>query len=258
MGDVVAAVDHYRDIPTTVRDALKRRMSRRQYDDIVSIERDAIKGRFAYASELREMHFANGQICNTVTRKRWSNQTVERGLVYCESGHCIVVPTVCRNVSRITRLGDRKVAGAQAEEPAPALAAPAPLLPADPAPGPLPVVPPAAAAPAAGPAESPSFQQVAEAKPELRVPGAAAPEAAPRPPVEGAVREPALPTEGVSRSRPGDVAVPLVSPLPFGQPATPVPNSTDPIAAIPEPGNWLLLLAGLAVVGYVAGRRRND
>ena len=27
MGDVVAAVDHYRDIPAAVRDALKRRMS---------------------------------------------------------------------------------------------------------------------------------------------------------------------------------------------------------------------------------------
>ena len=27
----------------------------------------------------------------------------ERGLVYCDSGNCILVPTVCRNVSRITR-----------------------------------------------------------------------------------------------------------------------------------------------------------
>jgi hypothetical protein len=27
------------------------------------------------------------------------------GLVYCEQEHCLIVPTVCRNVSRVTRTG---------------------------------------------------------------------------------------------------------------------------------------------------------
>jgi len=42
----------------------------------------------------------------------------ERGLVYCDSGQCILVPTVCRNVSRITRAG---VSPDHAEAPAPGI-----------------------------------------------------------------------------------------------------------------------------------------
>ena len=38
-----------------------------------------------------------------MTRAAWAPQTQERGLVYREAGQCILVPTVCRNVSRITR-----------------------------------------------------------------------------------------------------------------------------------------------------------
>ena len=45
MGDVVAAVDRYRDIPADVRARLKTRMAKRQYDDLVSIRRDSIDGR---------------------------------------------------------------------------------------------------------------------------------------------------------------------------------------------------------------------
>ena len=104
VGDVVAAVDRYADIPADVRGKLKARMAKRQYDEIATITRDGISGKARYEAAIRDMHFGAGQVCNTVTRSRWSSSHQERGLVYCESGHCIIVPTVCRNVSRITRL----------------------------------------------------------------------------------------------------------------------------------------------------------
>jgi hypothetical protein len=104
MGDVVAAVERYTDIPAQTRQRLKRRMAARAYDEIVTIGRDAITGRALYDSAIRDMHFGQGQVCATVTRSRWQAGMQERGLVYCEDSHCILVPTVCRNVSRIQRL----------------------------------------------------------------------------------------------------------------------------------------------------------
>ncbi len=104
MGDVVAAVDRYTDIPTAVRVRLKQRMQARQYDDFVDIRRDSISGRAAYEPTIRDMHFGLDRVCRQVTRERWSAQMHERGVVYCEQEHCLLVPTVCRNVSRINRL----------------------------------------------------------------------------------------------------------------------------------------------------------
>lgn len=103
MGDVVAAVDRYQDIPVAVRERLKARMTERKYDDWVSIRRDSIEGRNRYDPAIRDMHFGQGSICSETTRARWTAQMQERGFVYCEQGHCILVPTVCRNVSRISR-----------------------------------------------------------------------------------------------------------------------------------------------------------
>ena len=107
MGDVVAAVDRYRDIPPEVRARLKTRMAKREYGDLVSIRRDSItsRGTHAYGSTISDMHFGTHQVCRSVTRASWSPAMEERGLVYCESGHCILVPTVCRNVSRVSRRG---------------------------------------------------------------------------------------------------------------------------------------------------------
>lgn len=110
-GDVVAAVDRYQDIPAPVRARLKQRMATRQYDEIVTIGRDTISGRYRYSAQIRDMHFGDGQVCRTVDRSAWSSSAQERGLVYCEDGHCILVPTVCRNVSRVHREGPL-VAGA--------------------------------------------------------------------------------------------------------------------------------------------------
>lgn len=115
MGDVVAAVDRYTDIPTAVRVRLKQRMQARQYDDFVDIRRDSISGRVAYEPAIRDMHFGLDRVCRQVTRERWSAQMHERGVVYCEQEHCILVPTVCRNVSRIERR-PALVAGASGDD----------------------------------------------------------------------------------------------------------------------------------------------
>ena len=111
MGDVVLAVDDYKDIPESTRLKLKKRMADRQYEDMVTIKRDSIEGKSDYGAEIRDMHYgASGNVCRTVTRKKWTSEHAERGLVYCEDNHCIVVPTVCRNVSRIKRLPPKPVA----------------------------------------------------------------------------------------------------------------------------------------------------
>jgi hypothetical protein len=110
MGDVVAAVDRYADIPADVRQKLRQRMAERRYDDLVTIRRDSIDGGHEYSPAIREMHFGEGSVCGQISRSGWSAEMRERGLVYCESGHCILVPTVCRNVSRIERLPPRRVA----------------------------------------------------------------------------------------------------------------------------------------------------
>ena len=102
MGDILAAVERYRDIPPEVRGALKARMLAHQYDDIAVITRDTIRGVQTY-TDLRDMHFGEGRLCGRPSRALWSTQHVERGLVYCEAEHCLIVPTVCRNVSRVTR-----------------------------------------------------------------------------------------------------------------------------------------------------------
>ena len=119
-GDVVAAVDRYQDIPVAVREALKARMAARRYDEIATITRDDIVGAYRYEG-LRDMHFGRGTVCRSVTRDRWQPRVQERGLVYCEQGHCLIVPTVCRNVSRITRGPAQTAAAAESVGPPEAL-----------------------------------------------------------------------------------------------------------------------------------------
>ena len=101
MGEVPSAVRRYREIPAGVREKLQARMERLDYDEMVEIRRDVIVGKDHSYENLRGMHFGNGGFCEHVTRTSWSDDHRERGFVYCEQGHCILVPTVCRNVSRV-------------------------------------------------------------------------------------------------------------------------------------------------------------
>jgi len=223
MGDVVAAVDGYSDIPAPVRAALKQRMARRDYDDIAVIRRDTIVGKHRYGAELRDMHFGSGQVCRTITRSKWGTSAEERGLVYCEGDHCVIVPTVCRNVSRVTRVAPERTAQAS----------------------PLPVVPVPATETAElafePPAAGRSFAQQADPAQPAALPGLA-PGIAPG--VSGVA--PPGDADGGPRLTPQDPWVPGPS---FSGSLPP------PVVPIPEPGTWALWLLGLAGVGAAVRRR---
>ncbi len=309
MGDVVAAVDRYSDIPAPVRERLKSRMAARNYDEVVSIRRDAIVGQARYGAAITGMHFGAGQVCGTVNRAQWAPSAQERGLVYCESGHCILVPTVCRNVSRITR---QDAAAADAAAPGimaggvggsgggsggggsgggPGVPGPAEGMAA-------PGAESSAAASAAGGPSQASFSQAAAS------PGATSSYAAGAPDSVGAgggaagVAEPAhagswaaaagtglggvalggdsaalplrqlsalppenrgfltdggSPANGSSGSAIGPVTGPLTGPLtgPFVGPVSGLPNGgIGGVSPVPEPTSALLLLAGLAGLGW--------
>lgn len=102
-----SAIDHYMDIAPAIRAKLKQRIKRHQYDDLVTITRDQIEGTHSYQPQITDMHFGGKtkpQICMTTTRTKWPTTRKEIGLVYCEGQTCILIPTICNNVSRITRL----------------------------------------------------------------------------------------------------------------------------------------------------------
>ena len=254
-GDVPAAVDDYTDIPAETRARLKARMAKFAYDDIVSIRRDRIEGNYGYEPALLDMHFGNRRLCAQVTRQSWQPDHEERGLAYCEDGHCIVVPLVCRNVSRIVRLPPRVMSGP------PATGAPSHPLSFD---APAAGLPPVPAGPEGGgpttrtPLGAPP---VGEAPPATSTPPAPLP---PRPPVGEAPPAPAAPP---ATPLPPPEPPPVVTPPPTvpapppiePQPSPPLPPVTGmpplpqlpPAPPVPEPGSWWLwglgLLAGLAL-----------
>lgn len=260
-GDTVAAVDRYTDIPAPVRAALKQRMAKHQYDEIAAIRRDSIEGRYSY-SELRDMHFGQSQVCRTVTRDKWAPDAVERGLVYCESGHCLIVPTVCRNVSRVTRapLAPAAAAGSGAAAGADGgiAAAPQDELSFDPpAAGPAAAHSPAGSTPGgvslplvAG-GGSPSFAKLSWTDP---VAGFAQPAAVTSLPLGGG----GFGGDPVVRLEPNR----LVDSTPLsGDPRNPLDDSylgalpAPPLAPVPEASTYALMTLGLGLL-FIAARRR--
>jgi len=230
MGDVVAAVDHFSDIAPEVRARLKARVARRDYDDMVSIRRDSITGRARYGSTIHDMHFGDGRVCHGVTRASWSPTMQERGLVYCDSGQCILVPTVCRNISRITRA---EVSPEHAEAPDDPEAAGLPALPDGMGDGPLAMD------------TAPSFEPRA-ARPESISGIAAAPSSA---------SDDGRPAEGAGGPN-GDAHVPIALPLGgIGGVSGPGTGNLPSVVTtpVPEPSTWAGMLAGLA--GLLAMRR---
>ena len=226
MGDLPSAVDRYTDIPPDVRARLKQRMAARQYDEMVSIRRDSIVGKDVYQSAIRDMHFGNGSVCNTVSRNKWSADAEERGLVYCESGQCILVPTVCRNVSRINRAPGGGAAAA--------------------GPGELAFEPPAA-----GEAAAPAPETFENLPPT----GAGTPT-----PATGLAVVPTGPAlTGPIAGSPGYASPPLGGPIFIPAPPLVLPGSLPSIPAVPppvpEPGTWALMLGGIALLALLRKRR---
>jgi hypothetical protein len=264
-GDVAAAVQHYADIPAPVAARLQARIRARDFDDMAEIRRDQIQGKHQYAPELRDMHFGKGSICQTTSRSKWSDSATERGMVYCEGEHCLIVPTVCGNLSRVTRLAGPAIAGAGTapvtDEPlASSARSAAQAQPADTSPdGSAPDVggTPTASAGANNSApgfDGPSFGDLAGSDggptPGLGLPettGPVATASTPNPLPNGAPG-----WGGVSPIGPGwDRYDPVdIDRDPF----LPVALSVPSIPAIPEPGTGLLALLGL--VGIYARLRR--
>ncbi|RZL09334.1 MAG: hypothetical protein EOP40_10225 [Rubrivivax sp.] len=222
MGNVVASVDHYADIPPAIRERLKARMAEHQYDDVVTITRDAIQGEREYAPGITDMHFGENRVCREVTRKRWHPDRQHKGLVYCEQGHCLMLPTVCGNLSRIQPV--------RSDEP----------LDIEPAAGPPPATP--EATPAAAGAMPTDFDALP-------------------PTAAGSPEQPAAVPVGVPPSSPFwpynpffPPGVPLYPPYiwvpPPGYPPTVMPG-------VPEPAQWLQMLAGAAVLAGWWSRRRH-
>ncbi|MBW8843680.1 MAG: MHFG family PEP-CTERM protein [Burkholderiales bacterium] len=245
MGDVVAAVDHYQDIPVATREKLKARMKARSYDDIAVIERDGIKGKGSYAPEIRDMHFGPGAVCRSVTRTKWTATMQERGLVYCEDGQCILVPTVCRNVSRIRRL-DKPAAVAPARAGNVASSAregedTTPLEFEAPAAGPMAAggAPDSFSQGSGVPALSGGGSGPAQGGGLLSGGSSAGPQAA------SGGSFPSLVNLGMPALPPGTVRVA----------EGPIDLPTGNTPAVPEPGSWAMIGVGLLVIGYRVGRR---
>jgi hypothetical protein len=254
MGDVVAAVDRYADIPADVRQTLRRRMVERRYDDLVTIRRDSIEGGHEYSPTIRDMHFGEGSVCGQTSRSGWSAEMRERGLVYCESGHCILVPTVCRNVSRIERLPPRRVA----EDKPPAGGGGhggGELLFEPPAAGGN--IPPSFAEGVAPPQTGLGAGGTPMAGPAARWPGWSDPPLWAGPVAPGPGFDDVLGGRG-----PMAVLPPVIVPRPGPQ----LPPGTGdhggsvppplPLTPVPEPQTWALMAAGLALVGAAVRRRR--
>lgn len=229
MGDVVAAVDRYRDIPPLVRTRLKQRMADRNFDEFVTIGRDSIKGENHYDPKIRDMHFGAGTVCGNVSRAGWSASTKQASLVYCEGDHCILVPTVCRNVSRIHRLGTSEPKRGRADVGGPGSSTSLADEPAPPG-SELEIVPRGGSA---------------TTKPVVLE------------------RAPAVPPGLIGYQ--GGIPVTPIGTGGFGPPfrdgpttgidLTPVPETNVPAVPVPEPGQWMMMGLGLvAVIG--AARRR--
>ena len=132
MGNVPAAVDSYTFMPDATRAKIKARMEKREYDDIVTITRDKIEGKKQYDSVMHGMHSGKGSYCGIVKRT-WKPTQVERALTYCEGSFCVIVPTVCRNVSWIRRLDEPAAPPAIVKEEVPPFVPEVTIVPVPPA-----------------------------------------------------------------------------------------------------------------------------
>ncbi len=224
-GSIPAAIGAY-GFPQATQQALIAAFEARQFNDRVVITRDEIRGEHGYEPEVRAMHFGSrGVICGTVTRARWAAGHVERALVFCAEGECLAWPSVCGNLFRITprapaagTLGEGRLPPfvSSGGVPLPIGVAPAPDVAGfAPAPAPLPPTAPAVSLAAPG-----SFGE--GTTPTMLAPAA-------------------VPTAWATSA--------TLNPLGVG------PQAVPATLALPEPGTWLSLLSGLALVAGVVRRR---
>ncbi|TWI50109.1 putative secreted protein with PEP-CTERM sorting signal [Pseudoduganella flava] len=129
-GTVAAALERYRDIPRADRVRIAERIAAGTPDDDVRIGRDTIDGQFRYRDEIRDMHFGGSatppRLCRAVNRHAWRADHTEPAAVYCSGEHCVVIPRVCGNVSRIERIRPKVPVTVDITLPAPPPTVPSP------------------------------------------------------------------------------------------------------------------------------------
>ena len=106
-GDPVRVLADF-DMPEATRAKLRALMQSHRTSDMATITRDDIVGASGAYIDLREMHSGGGHVCRgMVDRSAWSATRRERGLVYCADDACVIVPTICNNVSLVSRKPER-------------------------------------------------------------------------------------------------------------------------------------------------------
>lgn len=218
-GTVSEAVSRYIDIPAPVRTRLIAKIESGQADDTAAIMRDTIAGKYDYSPQITDMHFGQRTVCGAVTRNEWDATRREMGKVYCVDNHCLIVPKICGNISRVHRVAGEGGGGGIGGAAAPATVA----VPRVAAPGPARVASPEDVAAADTTAE------MMAATPMIQLSGFASPfgSASYAPDLTG--RNPSTDTG-------------LAQPDPAPSP-------------VPEPATFGMLGAGLAVVYGVMRRR---
>ncbi|MBV8657074.1 MAG: MHFG family PEP-CTERM protein [Burkholderiales bacterium] len=232
-GNVRDALERYTDIPDAERIALKHRIQEGQADEQVQITRDAIRGQHEYDPAIHDMHFGAASVCHDVTRSKWAADRIEPGAVYCVKDHCILVPKICGNISRVSR----RPAAPAAEHQAAQLHAP--LLDLDPG-------------LADADRDTPDEEDVAKARQHSRdvldqlskiasLTEAATPDAAGDDDPEG------------RRRLAGHYFSPFDS---DSEPFATAPDDSFVPTPVPEPDSWAMLLGGLSVLPWAARRQR--
>ena len=214
------------------RRQLRALMTERRYTDVVTITRDHIAGQHAY-NNLRQMHSGHGQVCHgSVDRSAWSVTHEERGLVYCVGVTCVVVPTICNNVSLVTRQPEEDPLQSGADEP----------IDISPAAGPRP------------PSSDTVIAQGPDSGPLDFTPETSTPTSSEMPPGgEGAGGSgstfPSSPLGGGS-------GIACCDSGPIGPIGPGTPPVVPPISPVPDAPGWSLLLVGLTLIGGLSRRRR--
>lgn len=100
-GPLNKAINSYQDIPGDVREKLIAAAEKREFSEIVVIDKTGIRGQKWEYINLRQMFFGSGIRAEKVERLYWEPGREERGFVYTVGGYSILVPFICRNVSRV-------------------------------------------------------------------------------------------------------------------------------------------------------------
>lgn len=91
-------------LPIDIED--KRKLTtlveKKDYVEMATITQKGIEGFYYKYDNLRYMAFGRNKICRNV-KMNWEPARVERGLVYCTPKVCVIIPTVCNNISLIDR-----------------------------------------------------------------------------------------------------------------------------------------------------------